>query len=159
MFIAFRILIMILLLYPIVLGFYFGTNKPTKKNKITYVILAVLLALTNLVVAVATYTGAFISDSWFNFGFFFAFEIGLLVASVAHIVMLVNKKYNHKLISIYAFIILAAGLGFSISLMIFSNPESTTGDGLSFTNALLTLLPTLSSTALFALFGSDKKTF
>lgn len=152
-----RILLMVLLLYPCILGFYFGENKPKKKEKVTYVILAIILAFTNLIVAVATYTGSFLSDSWFNFIFFFAFEIGLLIASVLHIFMLAKKKYTHKPIMILSVLIFVLGLGFSISLIIFSNPANSAGEGLTLTSALLTMLPALSSTTLFALFSSDKK--
>ena len=157
--VLFRILVMILLLYPIVLGFYFGQNKPKKKDKIIYATLSILLALTNIIVAMASYVGGFINDSWFNFIFFYALQIAILIAFILHIIMLVKKHYNNKLMMIFAIIIFVLGLGFTISLMIFSNTDRLFEEGLTFTNALLTIIPTLFATTLFTLFSSDKKTF
>lgn len=156
---VFRILLIIFLLYPVILGFYFGGKKPKTSKRFLYGSLAVLLTLTNMILVIATYFGSFTSDSWFNFIFFFLFEIVLLATTILHLVMTLNDKYVHQYIQRLSIVILVSGLLYSISLMIFSNPNSTVNEGLSIADAMLSTLPTLLASSFFALTGTDKSTF
>lgn len=157
--IIYKIIILVLLLYPVAIGFCFSVKGLKTSKRIYYAALAILLALSNMILVIATYYGGFTRDSWLNFIFFFLFELLLLVTSVLHFVMVLGKFYNHKRVLTLSVFLLISGICYSVSLMIFSNPDASSSEGLAIADALLSLLPTLLSATFFALAGSDKEAF
>lgn len=157
--IIYWLIIIDLLLYPVAIGFCFSVKGLKISKRIYYAALAILLALSNMILVIAIYQ-AFLKDNgdnWFNLIFFILFELLLLITSVLHFIMVLRKLYNHKLILMLSVFLLISGICYSVSFIIFSNPYL--GEGLTIVDALLSLLPTLLSATFFALAGSDKEAF
>ncbi|HBL83744.1 MAG: hypothetical protein A2Y17_08610 [Clostridiales bacterium GWF2_38_85] len=154
-----KILLVILLLYPAIVGFYFGSVKPKILSKITYGSIAVLLAMTNMILVIATYTGGFVSDSWLTFIFFFIFEISLLISIIMHFIMIIKKNYMFRFSAIIAIVLGVSGVIFVISLAIFSQQDISAGEGIAFIDSLTCLIPVALATAFFVIAATDRNTF